>query len=156
MKITDADLLSIIEDATLALGQILLRHRDLSESILDTQQTDRARESIYVLRRQIEDERERLEKIRHDQQRRKELERIRKAHEKESKGTQTEQKSGSVSLLNQNGRLIGWIQDAGRNRVNILNANGKVVAREIDGRTFDGRSRFVGVGNQGLRVLGTR
>jgi hypothetical protein len=60
-----------------------------------------------------------------------------------------------VSLLNQNGRLIGWIQPAGRNRVNILNANGKVVAREIDGRTFDGRSRFVGLGQQGLRVLGT-
>jgi hypothetical protein len=96
MNISNDELLSIIEDTTLALGQILLRHRDLSESILDTQQTDRAREIIDLLRRQIEDERERLAKIRHDQQRRKELERIRKTHEKESKGTQTEQKSGMV------------------------------------------------------------
>jgi hypothetical protein len=39
--------------------------------------------------------------------------------------------------------------------VNILNANGKVVAREIDGRTFDGQSRLIGGGSQGIRVLGT-
>jgi hypothetical protein len=59
-----------------------------------------------------------------------------------------------VSLLNQSGQLIGWIQDVGHNRLNILNSKGKTVTREIDGRTFDGRSRFVGMGNKGLRVLG--
>jgi len=154
MTISDDDILSIIDETTVALGQILLRHRELSESLLDTQQTERGREKIDSLRKQIEDERENLAKIRHTQQRKKELERIRKAHDKEAKEMQTEQKAGLVSLLNQSGRLIGWIQTIGRNRVNILNANGKVVAREIDGQTFDGRSRFVGGGSQGLRVLG--
>ena len=156
MNISDDQLLSIIEDTTLALGQILLSHRELSESLLDTQQTERGREKIDSLRKQIEDERENLVKIRHSQHRKKELDRIRKAHEKESKGLQTERKTSMVSILNQNGRLIGWIQPVGRNRVNILNAKGRVVAREINGRTFDGRSRFIGKGSQGLRVLGTR
>ena len=154
MKISDEELLSIIEDATLALGQILLSHRELSESLLDTQQTKRGEEKIATLRRQIEDERENIAKVRHTQQRKKELERIRNAHEKKAKETQTEQKAGMVSLLNQSGKLIGWIQTIGRNRVNILNANGKIVAREIDGRTFAGNNRFAGCGSQGLRVLG--
>jgi hypothetical protein len=86
MNISDDELLSIIEDTTLALGQILLRHRDLSESLLDTQQTDRQKEKIDSLRKQIEDERHNLSKIRRSQQREKELERIRRDHEKEAKG----------------------------------------------------------------------
>jgi hypothetical protein len=156
MNISDDELLSIIEDTTLALGQILLRHRELSENLLDIQQTDQAKEKIDSLQKQIEDERNNLATIRQSEKRKKELERIRKDHEKESKQTQTEQKSGMASLLNQNGRLIGWVQSAGRNRLNMLSANGNVVAREIDGRTFDERSRFIGSGNQKLRVLGTK
>jgi hypothetical protein len=35
MKITDDELLSIIEDVTLTLGQILLNHRELSESLFE-------------------------------------------------------------------------------------------------------------------------
>ena len=155
MKISDDELLSIIDDATLALGQILLRHRELSENLLDTQQTERGMERIDTLRKQIEDEREKLVSIRHAQQRKRELERIRRAHEKEPKEAQTEQRAGMVSLLNQGGRLIGWIQNVGHNRVNILNAHGRVVAREINGRTFNGQNRFIGFGNQGLIALGT-
>lgn len=98
MNISDDELLSIIEDTTLALGQILLRHRELSENLLDTQQTERQKEKIDSLRKQIEDERENLSKIRQSQQRRKELERIRRDHEKKAKETdeesQAEQKNG--------------------------------------------------------------
>jgi len=83
VKISDDELLSIIDDATLALGQILLRHRELSENLLDTQQTERGMERIDALRKQIEDEKERLATIRHTQQRKRELDRIRKAHERE-------------------------------------------------------------------------
>ncbi len=101
MKIAEDERLSIIDDATLALGQILLRHRELSENLLDTQQTERGMERIDALRKQIDDERERLAAIRHVQQRKRELDRIRKANEKESRGTQTEQKSGMASLLKQ-------------------------------------------------------
>ena len=84
MNISDGELLSIIENTTLALGQILLRHRELSENLLDIQQTDQAKE-IDSLRKQIEDERENLAKIRQSQQRKKELDRIRQNHEKEAK-----------------------------------------------------------------------
>lgn len=87
MKISDDELLSIIDDATLALGQILLRHRELSENLLDTQQTQRGMERIDALRKQIEDERERLASIRHAQERKRKLERIRMAHEREAKET---------------------------------------------------------------------
>src|SRR5208283_5687635 len=99
MNISDDELLSIIEDTTLALGEILLRHRELSENFLDIQQTDQAKEKIDSLRKQIEDESENLAKIRQSQQRKKELERIRRGHEKEAKQTQTEQKSGMVFLV---------------------------------------------------------
>jgi hypothetical protein len=85
MNISDGELLSIIENTTLALGQILLRHRELSENLLDIQQTDQAKEKIDSLRKQIEDERENLAKIRQSQQRKKELDRIRQNHEKEAK-----------------------------------------------------------------------
>jgi len=83
----DDELISVVEDVTLALGQILLRHRELSENLLDIQQTDRAKEKIDSLRKQVEDERENLAKIRQSQERKKELERIRRDHEKESKQT---------------------------------------------------------------------
>ena len=84
MNISNDELLSIIDDAALALGQILLRHRELSENLLDTQQTQRGMERIDALRKQIEDEKERLSSIRHAQQRKRELDRIRKAHEREA------------------------------------------------------------------------
>ena len=93
MNISDDEILSIIDDTTTALGQILLRHRALSESFLDTQQTERGSEEIQSLKKRIEDERENLAKIRHSQQRRKELEQIRQAHEKESKESQAKQVS---------------------------------------------------------------
>jgi hypothetical protein len=156
MKITDDELLSIIEDVTLTLGQILLNHRELSESLLDTQQTERGKEKMDSLRQRIAGEKEKLSRIRQTQQRKKELERLRKDHEKESKVTETKQKLGTVALRNQRGQLVGWLQTVGKNRVNILDAKGRVVAREIDGRTFDGMSQFQGYGNQGLRVLGMK
>ena len=149
MKFCDDELLSIIDDVTLALGQLLLTHRELTEGLLDQYQTDAEKEKIADLKKQIEDEREKLSAIRHTQQRKKELERIRKDNEKESrtsKEKQTEQKLGTVALRNQRGQLVGWVQTVGRNRLNILNPTGKLVAREIDGRTFDGRSRFRGYG----------
>ena len=158
MKFTDDELLGVIEDVTLALGQLLLTHRELTEGLLDQYQTDAEKEKIAGLRKQIDDEREKLSAIRHAQQRKKELERIRKDHEREAKASkekQTEQKVGTLALRNQRGQVVAWIQTVGKNRVNILNPQGRVVAREIDGRTFDAKTKFRGRGNQGLRILGT-
>lgn len=154
MKITDDELLSIIEDTTLALGQILQTHRGLAESLLDTQQTKRGREKIDSLKKKIEDERDELRQIRQTQQRKKELEKIRKGHAGEGKNTQTEQKIGTVPLRNSRGQVVAWVQTIGRNQVNIMDVRGKIIAREIDGRTFNARGEFQGYGRQGLRILG--
>jgi len=159
MKIARHELLSLIEDVTMTLGQILLTHNQLLETLLDTQQIELRKQKIDSLKKRIEDEREKLAKIRHTQQRKKELERIRKDHEKKAEAnetTQTEPKLGSVALRNQRGQLLGWIQTIGYNRVDVLDARGEVVAREIDGRTFNRLGQFQGYGKQGIRVLGMK
>ena len=149
-SVTD-ELLSILEAVTLTVGQVLLTHRDLTEGLLDQNQTDRAKLKIDSLRKKIEDQREKLVQIRHVQQRKKELERIRRDHEKSSL---PEQKNGSVPVINQQGKVVGWIQTVGRDRVNILDPKGRVVGREINGVTYDRRGQARGTGRQGLRVLG--
>lgn len=162
MIISDEELLSIIEQVTDTLGQILVTHRDLSEGLLDQTLTIRGKEKIDSLKKRIDDEKENLARIRHTQQRKKDLERLRQKQDKElttpdEKTTQNEGKGGSrVPLLNQRGQLVGWIQSVGRNRVNILNQKGQVVAREVDGRTFNDRGQYQGRGKQGLRVLGIK
>ena len=57
-------------------------------------------------------------------------------------------------LLNQKGQVVGRLRTVGRNRVNILELEGWVVAREINGMTLDQNGRLRGFGKQGLRVLG--
>jgi hypothetical protein len=78
------ELLDIMEEVTRTLGLLFLTHRDLTEGLFDQDQTDRVKLKIDSLRKKIEDERENLTKTRHVQQRKKELERIRRNHEKES------------------------------------------------------------------------
>lgn len=153
MTFTDDELISLIEEVTTTLGQIFLRHRELTEGILDQQLTDRSREKIESLKKRMELEKEKLTQIRHHQQRTKELERIRKSHETE---TTTEGKSRShlVTIRDQRGRVVGWIQSVGKNRVNILDGRSRLVGRFINGQTYDSHGRFIGDGDQGLRLLG--
>jgi uncharacterized protein (DUF3084 family) len=84
MRFTDDELLEIIEEVTLALGQLFLTHRDLTEGLLDHDETDRIKLKIDSLRTKIGDQKEKLVQIRHLQQRKKELERIRRDHEREA------------------------------------------------------------------------
>ena len=79
MTVTDHELLDIIEEVTTTLGQIILTHQELTEGLLDQNQTNRSRYKIDSLKNQLEDEKEKLGQIRHQQQRKKELERIRAA-----------------------------------------------------------------------------
>jgi hypothetical protein len=150
---SDDELLDILDEVTTTLGQIFLRHRELTEGILDVQQTDRSRDKIDQLKKRMELEKEKLTQVRHHQQRSKELERIRKRHDSE---TQTEGMSRSqlVTIRDQRGQVIGWVQSAGRNNFNFLDRHSRLVGRFINGQTYDQRGRFIGDGNQGLRVLG--
>jgi cell shape-determining protein MreC len=150
---TDDELISLIEEVTTTLGQIFLRHRELTEGILHQQLTDRSREKIELLKKRMELEKEKLVQIRHQQQRTKELERIRKSHETETT-TEGTSRSPLVTIRDQRGRVVGWIQSVGENRVNILDGRSRLVGRFINGQTYDQRGRFIGDGNQGLRLLG--
>ena len=149
MKITDDELLEIIEDVTVTLGQILLTHRELTEGLLDDGPTIRSQQKIEDLKRRLEDEKIRLAKIRHQRQRKRELEKITADHRKD---VQAESKTTPVQ--DQSGRVIGWLLNVAKDRIHVLDHQGRVVGRFINGRTLDHRGRLVGVGNQGLRVLG--
>lgn len=150
MTFTDDELISLIEEVTTTLGQIFLSHRELTEGILHQQLTDRSQERIESLKKRMESEKEKLTQIRHRQQRSKELERIRKSHETKTEGVS----SKLISIRDQQGQVVGWIQSAGRNRLNILNGRSRLVGRFINGQTYDQQGRFIGSGNQGLRLLG--
>lgn len=153
MTFTDDELISLIEEVTTTLGQIFLFHRELTEGILLQQQTDRSRDKIESLKKRMESEKEKLVQVRRSQQRKQELERIRKSHETETT-TEGTSRSHLVSIRDQRGQVVGWLQSAGRNRVTVLDRRGVVVGRVINGQTYDGHGRLAGKGDQGLRVLG--
>ncbi|MCX6952531.1 MAG: hypothetical protein NTV51_10265 [Verrucomicrobia bacterium] len=152
MTFTDDELISLIEEVTTTLGQIFLFHRGLTEGLLDQDVTVRSQKKIDDLKKRLEVEREKLSQTRQAQQRRKELERLRKDHEDE---IQTEGVSKKLTQVrDQRGRPVGWIQSVGVDRVNVLDQRGRVVGRFINGQTYDQQGRFIGAGDQGLRVLG--
>jgi hypothetical protein len=152
MKITDDELLDLIEDITVTLGQILLTHRELTEGLLDDGPTVRSQQKIDDLKKRLEDEKIRLAKSRRFQQRKKELEKIRDDHRKD---VQTETASRkTVRIQNQSGRVIGWMQAVGKDRIHVLDQQGRTVGRFIHGKTYDGQGRFIGDGDQALRALG--
>lgn len=52
------------------------------------------------------------------------------------------------------GKVVGYVQNLGRGQTQVLDKNQRLVAREVSGNTFDRGSKFVGKGNQGIRLLG--
>jgi ATPase subunit of ABC transporter with duplicated ATPase domains len=149
MKITDDELLDLIEDITVSLGQILLTHRELTEGLLDDGPTIRSQQKIEDLKKRLEDEKVRLAKSRRFQQRKKELEKLRRDHDKE-----VQSESKTTPIQNGSGKVIGWVLPVAKDRIHFLDHRGQVIGRFIHGQTYDHRGRFVGSGNQGLRVLG--
>jgi hypothetical protein len=154
MKKSRDDLLSLLDDATVALSEILLRHRSLEESLLATKAISASHDRIEKRRAEIEKERTKIRKARETIRRRRDLEKIRKDHEKDEV-SETVKYGLMVPVRDGNGRTIGWLQAVGKDRVNVFDRWGKIVARELGSTTFDHRGRVVGRGvNQGLRVLG--
>ena len=157
MKLTDDELLGVIDEVTIALGEILLRHRNLRESLLATDAVSASQDRIEKRRTEIEKEREKIRKTRETIQRRRELERISKQHKddanKKPQNEAGEGRSGITAIINQRGQVIGYRQESGR-QTNYLTAGGKLVAREVGGHTYDGRGGVSGRGKQGLRILG--
>jgi hypothetical protein len=146
---TDDELISLIEEVTTTLGQIFLSHRELTEGLLDDGPTERSQQKINDLKKRLDVEKDRLTQHRRSQQRKRELEKIRDDHQKD-----VQLESKTVPIQNQSGRVLGWMQVVGRNRIHFLDHRGQVIGQFINGRTLDHRGRMVGKGNQGLRVLG--
>jgi hypothetical protein len=77
MTFTDDELLEIIEDVTVTLGQILLTHRELTEGLIN-HETEISQHKIEDLRKRIDQERRRLANARRIRRRKNELEKMRK------------------------------------------------------------------------------
>ncbi|MFM1748330.1 MAG: hypothetical protein RLZZ188_1996 [Verrucomicrobiota bacterium] len=83
MNLTDDELIEIIEDVTDALGQILLTHRELTESLVDQHhQAEVSQRRIDDLKKRLELEKNRLVSTRRAQRRKRELERIRQRRQR--------------------------------------------------------------------------
>ena len=108
MHLTDDELLAIVDEATTALGEILLRHRQLREARLDSQVISASQERIEKRRAEIEKEREKIRKSRDVIRRRRELERIRRDHEKQ-KTDEAKHPPRLVAVRNGRGAVIGWL-----------------------------------------------
>ena len=85
MRFTDDELLQIIEDVTVALGQILLSHRELTEGLVD-QQSELSQRKIDGLKKRIDLERTRMLKLKRIRRRKAELEKLRQDRLKKSQG----------------------------------------------------------------------
>jgi hypothetical protein len=153
MTFTAEELIDLIDEITVTLGQILLTHRELTEGLLDQHRADQSRRKIDDLKRRVEVEKEKLTQIRRTQQRKKELERLRRDDPKETT-TESVTKDRILCLRDQKGHVLGWVRPMGRSRVDVLDRRGQLVGRFVNGKTFNRSGQFVGDGNQGLRVLG--
>lgn len=155
MRITKEELSDILSQTTTMLGELLATLGQLREGLADQRQTAAQQDKIDRIKRDLEDEREELKALRRRQQHKRELEQLRNQRQKPS---QKEGKTagGMVALRNARGQLLGLLQTVGNDRVNILDAGGKLVAREIREMTLDRSGRLVGRGKLGLAVLGRK
>ena len=102
---------------------------------------------------------DKLRQIKDASIRRRELEKIRDQHEKESLASSQPQdeavsKAKGVEIISdQGGRVVGYKLQHGKQTV-YMNSKQRVVAREVGGNTYGKNSTFIGKGRQGMRALG--
>src|ERR1019366_2520603 len=138
MKFSDDELLAIVDEITITLGQLLLSHRQLNENFIEQHGIENAQAQIEKKRKDIQRIKDRITQTRDAMHRRHELEKIRKQHEKEhehgeGRRRQAEATNGLAGvepITDQRGRVIGYRQGNGAKTI-YLNSKGQVVAREI-------------------------
>ena len=154
MRLTQDELISIISDVTTLLGQALAQHVELTENLLNQGAgVPVQQQKLETLKTKIAGERAKLTKLKDAAKRKKELERSNRQHERPS-ANEGSAGVGRVALLNAQGRWIGFVETLGNGNVNVFDAKGQIVARELAGLTVDRAGRLVGRGRQGLVVLG--
>jgi hypothetical protein len=157
-KSEQEDVVGILHECLSCLGELTAPRAFLWESFQVQSQSRKSREKIEDLHHRIEVEKEKVKQIQDSEKRRKELEKIRRDHDKDQseKSTQNEGKHplSITPIYDQSGRLIGYTLPLSRTRSAILNRKSQLVAYEINGVTYDRQGRSQGRGRQGLRVLG--
>ena len=151
------DTLAAIEDAKTLLK--ILR-AESADGAVDAFNNHAAEEKIARLQRSIDRENDQIAARKAREKRRKELEQLRKKNAAtptktdEGKATPAKLSYADRVIRDERGRVIAYRLRHGGQDV-FLTAGGKLIGREVDGRTYDATSRFRGYGRQGLRLVGT-
>jgi hypothetical protein len=154
---TRDDLIELISDVTSLLGTALAQHVDLTESISPQQGAgvESQRLKLDALKARLADEKLKLAKLKDAAKRKRELERLRHDHERQTARSAANEgkNSGMVTLRAANGRVIGYMRVMGKDQTDFFSASGKLVAREVGGVTYS-NGKAVYRGRLGLVVLG--
>jgi YD repeat-containing protein len=153
---TRDELIELISDVTSLLGTALAQHVELTES-LSSQGVESQKQKLDSLKARMADEKLKLAKLKDAAKRKRELEKLRHDHERQT-ANEGKSSAGRIQLLNGQGRLIGWLHNEANGKVTVYDAKGRLVARELTGGiTLDRFGRVVGrCKGQGLVVLGRR
>lgn len=154
MRISRDEISEILSQTTTLLGQLLATMNELREDTIDQRQASAQQAKVDRIKRELDDEREQMKRLRHRQQVKRELERGRKEREKHRQHEGRGGGAGLVALRNARGQLIGWLRAGSQDRLEVLDSKGRLVAREIRGITLNAGGRLVGHGRLGLAVLG--
>jgi len=158
MKATQDEINSIMDEITVAVGQILINGADLQmESITGDIGADAVKKKITRLKKQTQQASERLQGSKRQKKHRVEIERQRKEHETPAKTKLAANEAAigkCISIRNEKGVVIGRIQQTGENRINYLSNDGRVISREINGITLDSKGRLKSLQRIGQIALG--
>jgi hypothetical protein len=154
MRISRDEISEILSQTTTLLGQLLATMNELREDTIYQRQASAQQAKVDRIKRELDDEREQIKRLRYRQQVKRELERSRKERESHRQHEGRGGGSGLVALRNARGQLIGWLRPDGQDRLEVLDSKGRLVAREIRGITLNAGGRLVGHGRLGLAVLG--
>lgn len=158
MPLSQSELLDLVDEVNVAVAQVIASYAELNEGMIDDAATDAAKDKLERLKAKTDDAKRRLSDLKDRQRHKREVEKRRKEHERQtarSAANESKSPQSRVALLNAKGQWIGWVETQRDGKVNVYDARGRIVARELAGITLDRTGRFVGKGRQGLVVLGS-
>lgn len=156
MPLSKTEVLALVDEIDVAISELVLNFAQLTEGMIDDAATDGAKEKLERLRQDTQSAKQKLSDLKDRQRHKKEIERQRKEHERERNKHATNEgksSSGTLTLRDGAGKVVGFIRFQ-KHRTDYFNRTGKLVAFEISHKTFGDGAKFLGAGNQGLRVLG--
>jgi hypothetical protein len=155
MQASQEELISTLDELTSAIGEVLASHLEIRESILGLpSSTVAAKVRISQLQAKIDGEKVRLAKAKEAERRKRELLRKNRENDRRLKKEVVARESRSVPVRDGSGKTIGFVLRINPQKTEFRDSKGRLVAYELGGRTYDGKGRFRGTGDQGLRFLG--